>query len=217
MKSVHCFFTHCQSLPKFFNHQIVVSITVHSPERSDMKYTVSLFHAYQNTWLRVLPSGDVLVNLWMIWCGDSTFWQSNFWMWQEFTTLTPISLLISCKLLCQIVGLKISSRPTSTLRSPKKCSYGIQGIYCIHILVPHWSCPLYCQLCHLLGHEHLTHWYHTSDLLVLCTTLTDTLLLTADIIHTQEIFDMKSWKLNSWECQCLKRQPCKTITNVYCC
>jgi hypothetical protein len=37
-----------------------------------------------------------------------------------FTTLTPLSLLISCDLSIPIVGLKISSLPTFTLKSPNK-------------------------------------------------------------------------------------------------
>jgi hypothetical protein len=38
----------------------------------------------------------------------------------QFTALTPLSLLISCKLSCPIVGLKIFSLPTSALISPNK-------------------------------------------------------------------------------------------------
>jgi hypothetical protein len=42
----------------------------------------------------------------------------------KFTTLTPLSLLISCKLSFQIVSFEISSLPTLALKSPKKLIFG---------------------------------------------------------------------------------------------
>jgi hypothetical protein len=48
MNSVRCLFTHCQSLSKFCHHQIVVSITICCPERSDIKYTWMPSLIYQN-------------------------------------------------------------------------------------------------------------------------------------------------------------------------
>jgi hypothetical protein len=48
IKSVHCLFTHCQCLPNVYHHQIVVSITVCSPEQSDIKYAWMLSPVYQN-------------------------------------------------------------------------------------------------------------------------------------------------------------------------
>jgi hypothetical protein len=38
----------------------------------------------------------------------------------KFTTLTPLSLLISCKLSFPVVGLKISPQPTLALKSPNR-------------------------------------------------------------------------------------------------
>jgi hypothetical protein len=38
----------------------------------------------------------------------------------KFATLIPLSLLISCKLSIPIVGLKVSSLPTLTLKSPNR-------------------------------------------------------------------------------------------------
>jgi hypothetical protein len=38
----------------------------------------------------------------------------------KFTTLTPLTLLISCELSFQIIGLKISSLPTFALKSLNK-------------------------------------------------------------------------------------------------
>jgi hypothetical protein len=48
MKSLHYLFTHCQSLRNFCHHQTVVSITVCSQERSDIKYTWMSSPIYQN-------------------------------------------------------------------------------------------------------------------------------------------------------------------------
>jgi hypothetical protein len=52
-----------------------------------------------------------------------------------FTTLTPLSLVISCKLSFPVVGLKMSSIATLALKSSKKVSCGICGIYRIHVPV----------------------------------------------------------------------------------
>jgi hypothetical protein len=60
-----------------------------------------------------------------------------------FTTLTPLSLLILCKLSFPIVGLKMSSLPTSAVKPPRKFLYGIYGIHRIHVLVPDRSCHSY--------------------------------------------------------------------------
>jgi hypothetical protein len=38
----------------------------------------------------------------------------------KFTTLIPLSLLILCKFLFSVVGLKMSSLPTLALKSPNK-------------------------------------------------------------------------------------------------
>jgi hypothetical protein len=43
----------------------------------------------------------------------------------KFTNLTPLSLLISCKLSFLIVGLKMSSLPALAFKSPNRISYGI--------------------------------------------------------------------------------------------
>jgi hypothetical protein len=40
----------------------------------------------------------------------------------KFTTLTPLSLLISCEVSFPVVGLKISSLPTFALNRPIKFS-----------------------------------------------------------------------------------------------
>jgi hypothetical protein len=88
----------------------------------------------------------------------------------KFITLTPLSLLISCKLSFPVVGLKMSSLPTLALKPPNNISYGILGIYRRPVLVVHRNCPSSHQFHHLLVREHSERWYHTSDLLVLCMT-----------------------------------------------
>jgi hypothetical protein len=50
----------------------------------------------------------------------------------KFTTLTPLSLLILCKLSFPIVGLKMSSLPTLALKSPNKTD-------CTQFLLPSFS------------------------------------------------------------------------------
>jgi hypothetical protein len=42
----------------------------------------------------------------------------------KFTTLTPLSLLASCRQLLPIIGLKMSSLPTFALKSASKISNG---------------------------------------------------------------------------------------------
>jgi hypothetical protein len=49
-------------------------------------------------WLCVLPSGDVQVTLWMLRCGNIVLLTVRFLDVAKLTTLTPLSLLISCKL-----------------------------------------------------------------------------------------------------------------------
>jgi hypothetical protein len=51
---------------------------------------------------------------------DSSFHLITFFDVSKFTTLTWVSLLILCELLFPVVGLKISSLPTSGLKPPNK-------------------------------------------------------------------------------------------------
>jgi hypothetical protein len=48
MNSLLCLLTHCQSLPNFCHNQIMVSVTICFPERSDIKYTWIPSPVYQN-------------------------------------------------------------------------------------------------------------------------------------------------------------------------
>jgi hypothetical protein len=60
------------------------------------------------------------VYLWMLRWGNMVLLTTKFLDVSKFTTLTPLSLLISCELSFPIVGLKISSVPTFALKSPNK-------------------------------------------------------------------------------------------------
>jgi hypothetical protein len=104
MKSVQPLFIHCCSL----HQQTVVSITICCPEWLDMKY----IRIWQ-IWLWVFPSGDVQVYLWMLWCANTVFLTVRFLAVAKFTTLTPLSLLIFCKLPFR------STLPTSAFNSLK--------------------------------------------------------------------------------------------------
>jgi len=55
----------------------------------------------------------------------------------KFITLTPLSLLISCKISFFIVDLKISSLPTLHCNILTVFSIGSTGSHWIHTLVPH--------------------------------------------------------------------------------
>jgi hypothetical protein len=85
---------------------------------------------YQNmvNLIGVFPSGDVKAKFMNV-----TMWEhcifDRFLDAANFSTLTPLSLLISCKLSFPIVGLKMSSLPTSAMKPPKRFSYSIYGIY----------------------------------------------------------------------------------------
>jgi hypothetical protein len=118
MKVLPCSFTYWQSLSKFCNHHIMVSITFSSSKRLDFEcHPPSV-----KTWslqLCVFPSGKFQVYLWMMWCGNIVLMTVWLFHMAEFT-ITPLSLLISCKFSFQIVGLKISSLHAFTLKTPKK-------------------------------------------------------------------------------------------------
>jgi len=69
---------------------------------------------------------------------NTVLWTVRFFDVAKFTTVTPLSLLISCKLSSLIVGLKISSLLLLQYLITK-CSYGILGTNQIDALVPHKS------------------------------------------------------------------------------
>jgi hypothetical protein len=96
------------------------------------------------------PSGDIQVYLWVLQCGNIVLLTVRFSDVAKFTTLTHA---ISCKLPFPIVGIKMSSLLTVALKSLPEISYGILGIYQMHIPVPQRSCPSHNQFYSVLGHE----------------------------------------------------------------
>ena len=73
-------FTYCQSFPKFCNHQIVIIITVSSPDGSYVEYTriPSPIYQYVISLVVSLWSGEVQVYLWMFWCRNITLLTTTF-------------------------------------------------------------------------------------------------------------------------------------------
>jgi hypothetical protein len=69
----------------------------------------------------IFPSGEVQVYLQMMQCGNIVL-MTDFLMWLSLNTLTPLSLLISCKLSFPTVCLKIPSLCTFILKPPNKIS-----------------------------------------------------------------------------------------------
>jgi len=89
----------------------------------------------------------------------------------EFSTLTLLSVLISCKLTFPIAGLEIFSLLTFEFKSYKKIimwyfenfSNTRSSFSCKLSSVYHYFYPQ-------LMHAHSEQWFHTNDLLVLCVT-----------------------------------------------
>ena len=71
-------------------------------------------------WLWVFPSGEVQVYLRMFRWGNIVLFTTRFFDVAKVTILTPLSILCWCKLSFPIVGLKIFSLPTFTLKSPNR-------------------------------------------------------------------------------------------------
>jgi hypothetical protein len=69
----------------------------------------------------------------------------------KFITLTPVFLLISCKLSFPIVGLEIFSLHSFALKLPDKIFMSYLETDQKHASVPHRSCPLYHSLIFALG------------------------------------------------------------------
>jgi hypothetical protein len=89
----------------------------------------------------------------------------------KFTILTLLSLLILYKLSFPRVCLKISSLPLLTLKSLNKIFiWYLRSLSNTCSSFLYRTCPSYHQFYLLLGNEQSEKWYHTSDLLVLCTT-----------------------------------------------
>jgi hypothetical protein len=104
----------------FYNHQIIIGIKERPPETLDIKYTRIPSPIYQDVvWLclsfRRCASEFMNIMMWEhctpeIWFLDMA----------KFATLTPLSLLISRKLLFPSIGLKVYSLPTARLISSNR-------------------------------------------------------------------------------------------------
>jgi hypothetical protein len=146
-----------------------------------------------SVWLWVFPFGDIQVHLWMLWCEIIALLIMGFLDMAQFTTLSPLSLLISCELSFSIVILKLSSLPTSNLRTKFSCDiYGISQMY---VPIPHRNCPSYQQFYPLLGHVHSKQLYQWPLSIIYGILLhTHSTLLAADMIP----FCTKNPVPNSW-------------------
>jgi hypothetical protein len=119
-------FTHCQYLLNFSSHYIVVSITMCCREWLDIKYTwmpSPVFIKLWSIWLCVFPSGDVQVNLWILWWRNIVLLTVRFLDVAKITTLTPLSLLIPCKSYSQLFVWKCLSSLLWHWYLPTKYSY----------------------------------------------------------------------------------------------
>jgi len=109
-KFLYCLFTYGKYFPNFCDHQIVISITL-----SYYDCTLSgvechlLFINMWSIWLWVCLSGEVLVYLWMIRCGNIVILITKFSGAANFTILTPLSSISWWKLSFSTLGLKIFS------------------------------------------------------------------------------------------------------------
>jgi hypothetical protein len=73
----------------------------------------------------------------------------------KFTTLTPLTLLISSKLSFPSVDLKMSSLPNLAMKSPNLNFHMYLGnLSNTHIPIPHRSCPLHHQFYPLLDNGY---------------------------------------------------------------
>jgi hypothetical protein len=106
MKSVLSLFAHC-------HHHTVVNITVCCPERLGMKSfeCCLLSNKLFSIWLCF----HQMIHLWMVHWGNIVLLTLVFLDVAKFT-ITPLSLLILCKLLFPMVVLKMPSLPTATTK-----------------------------------------------------------------------------------------------------
>jgi len=72
----------------------------------------------------------------------------------KYTTLTPLSLLISCKLSFPTAGLKISFLPIFSVNLLWEFPCGMLGNDQIHVPVPCESYPFYYNFRHQMAYAH---------------------------------------------------------------
>jgi hypothetical protein len=156
MNSVHYIFTHCQSFPKLYHHQVlsVSKSAVLNDLTSSILECRLIAAKIWPVWLCVFPSGDVQLNVSLLRFENLVLLTLRFFDVAKFTTLTPVSLLTSCKISLLIFGLKYFPYLFWHWGPLTVFSYGYLGIYQIHVLVLCRTFPINYQLYILLGHEH---------------------------------------------------------------
>jgi hypothetical protein len=112
-----CLLTARFSLTFVTTRQWSVPQSAHLNDRTSSTLECCLLSTKNIVNLTAFPS-DVQESLRMLQCGNIVLWTLRFLELAKFTTLTPLSLLISCKVSFPIVGLKMSSLPTLAVKSP---------------------------------------------------------------------------------------------------
>jgi len=147
---------------------------------------------YQNVInLGVFPSEEVQVYLWMLHCGIIVL-LTRFFV-ANFTALTPLSLLISCKLSFPSVGLKYLLSLLLHWNLLTKCLCGTSGTDWINALILHKSYPLYHYFYSDFVHAQ-SEQYHmdiSSVIYNILSLINST--LTADIVPLCMIMPVPKW------------------------
>jgi hypothetical protein len=108
--------------------QIAVSTTICCPEQSESKYTwmpSSIKIWPISLWVFTLENAQV--NVQMLHCRDIVLVTVKCFDVAKFTALTPLSLLISCKLSFPIIDFNSCSLATLAMKSPNKVSVQYLG------------------------------------------------------------------------------------------
>jgi hypothetical protein len=148
IKFLCCLFTYC-------HHQIVISITVSSPEISYIEHTPMPSPVYQYVIILVVSSHQdkFQVYLWMFCWGKTMVVTTRFFDVAKFTIITPLTLLFWCRLCLPTVGSKISCPPSFALNLLTAFSYGTwKNCKKKPTLIPHKNCLLNHPFSHHLVH-----------------------------------------------------------------
>jgi len=157
--------TYWQTLSNFHNHQTIVSVTVNSSKSSDISCTWIPSFIYHDVFILVecfsvkrSPSVFTTVAI-----SEHCTLDNHIFDAAKFTILTPLSLLISCKLSFPIVDVKIYSLPVFywnlVIKYPGTTSE-IDGIQALVTCKPTFRINNFIL-------TWCTHMQHTNELLVL--------------------------------------------------
>jgi len=113
------------TLQNFYSHQVMITNSVSTLERSYIEYTCMPYSMYQYVidLIVTLPIRIDLGVFRMFRCGNILLLNTRHFYMVEFTTLTPLSLLSSCKLSFPVVGFNIYSFPSFALKSTNRMWY----------------------------------------------------------------------------------------------